>query len=191
MIETDRFEKVEVTSPQALWDWLEAHHAQESSVWLVTFKKGAPGYVSRDEVLDALMAYGWIDGIRRKLDDTRTMQLISPRKQQAWAQSYKDRVESLRAEGRMRPPGEAAVERGKVSGLWTASAQVDRLEIPDDLAQVFAATPPAADNWEAFAPSYRRNVLRWIAAAKRPETRAKRLAATATASAENRKLPQM
>ena len=191
MIETDRFEKVEIAGAQALWDWLAAHHAQEASVWLVTFKKGAPGYISRDEVLDALMAYGWIDGIRRKLDDTRTMQLISPRKQQAWAQSYKTRVERLRAEGRMHPPGEMAVERGKASGLWTASAEIDRLEVPDDLAQAFSQTPPAAQHWEAFAPSYRRNVLRWIASAKRPETRAKRLASAAAASAENRKLPQM
>ncbi len=191
MIDTDRFEKIEAPSVQVLWDWLGGHHSQAESVWIVTWKKGAPQYISRDEVLDALVAHGWIDGIRRKLDDTRTMQLISPRKQQAWALSYKTRVDRLRAAGRMHPAGERSVAEGQASGLWNATADVDALVVPDDLATAFAENLPAADHWDAFAPSYRRNVLRWIAAAKRPETRAKRLAETAAASAENRKLPQM
>ena len=72
-------------------------------------------YVSREVVLDALVAHGWIDGRRLKLDDDRTMQLISPRKQQAWAQSYKTRAARLEDEGRMHPAGCAAVERGQSS----------------------------------------------------------------------------
>ena len=66
MIETDRFPMIEAPSADALWHWLEANHGHEGSVWLVTWLKrpGAP-YVSREAVLDALIAWGWIDGIRR------------------------------------------------------------------------------------------------------------------------------
>lgn len=89
MTRTDAFDRVEILNEANLWDWLSHHHGQEASVWLVTHKAADPTrYVSRDAVLDALIGYGWIDGIRRKLDAARTMQLISPRKQQAWAETY-------------------------------------------------------------------------------------------------------
>ncbi|MEM6577751.1 MAG: hypothetical protein AAF678_04610, partial [Pseudomonadota bacterium] len=96
MIETDRFQQIEIRTPEALWDWLEHNHAQSESVWLVTWKAAQRDrYVSRDEVLDALLAYGWIDGIRRKLDEARTMQMISPRQQQVWAATYQKRAAKL------------------------------------------------------------------------------------------------
>ena len=80
MIETERFAKLEVSSALALRSWLEAHHAQPTSVWLVTFKKHTgTAYVSSAEVLDELLCFGWVDGLRRALDADRTMQLISPR----------------------------------------------------------------------------------------------------------------
>ncbi len=93
----NKFERVEIKSEDDLWQWLQQYHGNSESVWLVTWKAAHPDrYVSRDTVLDALIAHGWIDGRRLKLDDTRTMQLISPRKQQVWAQTYKDRAERLR-----------------------------------------------------------------------------------------------
>lgn len=75
MTKTENFQKVEVSSSHELRSWLEVHHTQDASVWLVTFKKNVPGkYLSTSDVLDELLCFGWIDGIRRKLDDTRTMQ---------------------------------------------------------------------------------------------------------------------
>ncbi|WP_050531930.1 YdeI/OmpD-associated family protein [Pseudaestuariivita atlantica] len=184
-------ELVEVASEAALWDWLDAHHGQEASVILVTYKKAVPGkYVSRDAVLDALIAYGWIDGRRYAVDEARTGQLISPRKQQGWAQSYRARVDRLRAEGRMHAAGETAVARAKDAGTWEALPEVDALKVPDDLAQALKAAQ-ATSGWDASAPSYRRNVLRWIAQARRPATRADRIAKASVAAAEGRKLPQM
>ena len=89
----DKFERVEITSADDLLLWLEKYNKSLNSVWLVTWKAAhTERYVSRDTVLDALIAYGWIDGRRHKLDEARTMQLISPRKQQVWAQTYKDRA---------------------------------------------------------------------------------------------------
>ena len=70
MTKTENFEQVEVTSASELRDWLLLNHSQKESIWLVTFKKEVPEkYVSVQEVLDQLLCFGWIDGIRRKLDD--------------------------------------------------------------------------------------------------------------------------
>lgn len=179
--------ELEITTAVQLWDWLAANHAQPASVRLVTWKAAHPTkHVNREQVLDALIAHGWIDGRRFKVDADRTAQLIAPRKQQAWAQSYKDRVARLRAEGRMHPAGEASVASGLVSGLWDFFADVDALVVPDDLDR---ALDRAA--WDALAPSYRRNVLRWIKLAKTQATRSKRIAAVADATAKGEKIPQM
>lgn len=192
MLPTNRFEQVEVGNLAQLRDWLAANHDRAEGVWLVTYMKNVPGkYVDRWDVLDELLCFGWTDGLRRKRDDTRTMQLISPRRQQAWAQSYKERVERLEATGRMAEPGRAAVERAKALGLWEAMAEVDSLTVPDDLRSAMRIRSPAEANFEAAAPSYRRNVLRWLAAAKKPETRAKRIIEIVIHAAASRKIPQM
>ena len=192
MIPTERFEQVQVTNLDEVRQWLSANHARDEGVWLVRFKKNVPSkYIDRLDLLDELLCYGWIDGIARKLDDERTMQLIVPRRQQAWAQSYKERAARLEAEGRIEEPGHAAIERSKQSGMWDACAPVDALLVPDDLRSALRDTPEAEGFFDHAAPSYRRNILRWIAQAKKPETRAKRIAAVVQLSARAEKVPQM
>lgn len=192
MTKTENFEKVEVTSTGQLRDWLEANHAQEASIWLVTYKKHVgEKYVSTEQILDEVLCFGWVDGIRRKLDDDRTMQLIAPRKTQHWAKSYKDRVARLDAEGRMHPAGLASIEESKRNGLWDFMNDVDALIIPDDLNVALESNPPALENFTTAAPSYRRNVLRWIKLAKTDKTRAKRIDKTADFAARDEKIPQM
>lgn len=185
-------DRVEVSSEAALWAWLEQNHQQSESVWLVTFKKhtGAK-YVSTSAVLDALIAYGWIDGRRMKLDADRTMQLISPRRQQAWAQTYKDRADRLIADGRMQAAGLAAIARSKEFGLWDDMADVDALIVPADLVEALKKVPVGERFFAHAAPSYRRNVLSWIKTAKRADTRSKRIAKVVDASCRAEKLPQM
>ena len=163
-----------------------------TAVWLVTFKAvDRARYVSRGAVLDALIAYGWIDGRRMTLDETRTMQLISKRRTQDWTASYRARAERLIAAGRMQPPGLRVVEVRAQE--WALERPPGCRCVGDPVRSVGGAGRPAgaAEWFEAAAPSYRRNVLRWIAKAKRPETRTKRLAATAVASAKGEKIPQM
>lgn len=189
MMDAEKFQKVEVSSTEALETWLAARHSQTESAWLVTFKKTSPDkHVSRDAVLDALIAWGWIDGRRMKLDDARTMQLISPRKLQPWARSYQERAARLEAEGRLRAPGRAVIDAAKSAGLWDATADVDALVTPDDLAEALGDQIDAARYFASAAPSYRRNVLRWLAAAKRADTRAKRVAAIAAACGAGEKI---
>ena len=178
---------LEITTEAALWDWLAENQDQPDSIRLITWKAAhADKFVGREAVLDALIAYGWIDGRRFVVDDDRTAQLITRRQQQAWAQSYKDRAARLEAEGRMQAPGRAAIDAGKASGLWDFFADVDALIVPPDLAETLNLT-----RWESLAPSYQRNVLRWIKLAKTAPTRAKRIAATVEATAKGEKLPQM
>lgn len=196
MIETDRFPMIEAPTAEALWRWLEANHAQEGSVWLVTWLKrpGAP-YLSREAVLDALIAWGWIDGIRRAAryqgqegpGEGRTMQLISPRRHQRWTATYRARAGRLLAEGRMAAPGLAAITAAKAAGTWEADPEVDALLVPEDLAQALGA---AARVFDAFPPSHRRNVLRWVAGAKTAATRAKRIATVADLARQGKRLPQ-
>ncbi|MDW4497152.1 YdeI/OmpD-associated family protein [Sulfitobacter sp. D35] len=178
---------LEIIASEQLWSWLAENHRTRESVRLVTWKAAhRDKFVGREDVLDALIAHGWIDGRRFVVDDDRTAQLISPRKQQAWSKTYKERAERLRREGRMHEAGEAAIEQGRASGLWDFYDDVDALIVPDDLASAVEL-----EKWEALAPSYRRNVLRWIKLAKTPATRSKRIDTVAAATREQRKLPQM
>ena len=136
--------------------------------------------------------FGWIDGIARKLDDDRTMQLIFPQKQLAWAQSYKDRVARLQRDGRMAAPGRAAIEESKRLGLWDAYAAIDALLVPDDLLMALKASS-AAELWFNASPlsSHRRNILRWLSQAKRADTRTRRIDAVVTAAAHCTRVPQL
>ena len=190
MVKTKNFEKVEVTSVEALKNWLDNNHTQEKSVWLVTYKKRIPEkYISVNEVLDELLSYGWIDGIRRKLDDDRTMQLISPRKSQHWAKTYKDRASKLIDEGRMQEAGFKSIEMSKANGLWYFMDDVDQLVIPQDLNNALNEYPGAVDFFDAINDSSKRFVLRWIKLAKTEKTRVKRIAETALLASRREKIP--
>jgi uncharacterized protein YdeI (YjbR/CyaY-like superfamily) len=190
MISTDNFIKVEVKSTKDLRNWLTANHNNSESVWLVTFKKHVDDkYISTSQVLDELLCFGWIDGIRRKLDEDRTMQLISPRKTQYWSKTYKDRVAKLRKEGKMTRAGEKVISESKRLGLWNFMDDVDALMIPDDFQVELRKNPPSEENFNAFGDSQKRFTLRWIKLAKTELTRSKRIKQAARLAAENKKIP--
>ena len=185
----DEDERVDIESGAALRRWLAANHARTGSVWVVTWKKGSSGpYVALDEIVDECLCFGWVDSLPRALDEGRTLLRISPRDpRSAWSGVNKRRVRRLEREGRMTGAGRRAVERAKANGAWTFLDEVERLEIPDDLAAALDATPEARHRFERFPPSSRRGILEWIKSAKRPATRAGRVAETARKAAENRK----
>ncbi|NBP70766.1 MAG: hypothetical protein EBR30_24535 [Cytophagia bacterium] len=189
MINTENFKKVEVTSSAALRKWLIENHKQKESIWLVTYKKDVPGkYVSIAEVLNELLCFGWIDGIRRKLDDQKTMQLISPRKAEHWAKSYKDRVARLIKEGKMHEAGLQSIESAKKSGLWSFMDDVDQLLIPADLQKALKQYKGATEFFYAINDSSKRFVLRWLKLAKTEKTRSARIQQLAELSARKKKL---
>jgi len=141
--------------------------------------------------LDALIAYGWIDGIRRKLDDQRTMQLIFQRKTQSWSATYKQRADRLEAEGRIQKSGRDALSQSKLLDLWDAMQDLDTLLIPNDLEILLDKDRTAATNFTDCPPSYKRNVLRWLKSAKTARTRQKRLHSIFTECKTENRIPQM
>ena len=115
------------------------------------------------------------------------MQYFSPRKpKSAWSKINKASAERLVADGLMRDPGLRAVETAKANGSWSALDDIEALVIPDDLAAAFAAAPGTRDRFDRLSRSNRRIILQQIAAAKRPDTRARRIAAAVAAVAEGR-----
>ena len=183
--------QIQIESSTALIDWLCDNHQSDESYLLVTWKKSEiEKYVSRDEVLDALLAYGWIDGRRFALDEGRTMQLICKRKQQKWTKSYRDRVERLQANGQLHESGLAMIEAAKQNGTWLANQDVDELVCPDDLSHALS-NHKGTEWWQNSAPSYQRNILRWLASAKRQETRQKRCDEIALACGKGKKIKNM
>ena len=165
--------------------WLAANHARPDGVWLVSWRDPArgPRISYEDSVLEAV-AFGWIDSKGRTLDDDRSAIWMSPRKASSgWSRSNKKRIERLEREGRMAAAGRAAIERAKADGTWTLLDDVEELIVPDDLAAGFAQHPGAADRWNATPRSMRRAMLEWLVQAKRPETRARRVADVAAATA--------
>ena len=146
-------------------------------------------YVSTTEVLDELLCFGWIDGIRRKLDPDRTMQLIGPRRMQHWAKTYKDQAAGLIKAGKMEPAGYRSIERSKENGLWNFMDDVDALIKPADLVNALEQLPPAREYFDAFPPSVQRFALRWIKLAKTEKTRTKRIEKTAQLAQINERIP--
>jgi uncharacterized protein YdeI (YjbR/CyaY-like superfamily) len=190
MVKTSNFKQIEVGSALQLRKWLTKHHSQKESVWLVTFKKHVVNkYVSVQDVLDELLCFGWIDGIRRKLDEDRTMLLISPRKTQHWAKPYKDRFKKLEKEGLVTDAGKRAVVESKKKGLWDFMNDVDALIKPPDFVKALNEHNGAMKNFDSFGDSAKRFTLRWIKLAKTPATRAKRIKEAASLAAKSEKIP--
>ena len=173
---------------RATWRaWLEANHATSTGAWLVTWRTRS-GRVGLDyeAAIEEALCFGWVDSTGGRVDDDRGKLYFAPRKPRSgWAATNKARVERLIAAGRMAPAGLAAIERAKANGSWEVLDSVERLEVPDDLAVVLAASPPAAANFAAFPPSARKQMLAWVAFAQRPETRAARIRQIAEAAARN------
>lgn len=176
---------VEVRSLGDLRAWLADNHATSASVWLVTYKKASPHYLRFGDVVEELICWGWIDSSVRRVDEMRMKHLISPRKEtSAWSAVNKEIVTRMRAAGRMQPAGEARIAAAEANGMWGFLDDVERLEVPDDLA---TALGEARADWEGWSRSIRRAWLERIKSAKTAPTRAKRIADCAQAARRNLK----
>ena len=175
---------------RAAWRaWLETHHATAKGVWLVYYKKGSgmPSIAYQDMVKECL-CFGWIDSRVSKLDDTRYLQLITPRKPKSvWSKLNKSYVAELEREGLLMPAGLTKIDTAKADGSWTALDAVEALTIPDDLATALTARPAAQATFATYSPSTLKLALTKLAAAKRPETRQRRLAELIALAAEGKK----
>jgi len=162
------------------WEaWLDEHHADADGVWVKIAKKGTGiDSVRYPEVLETALCFGWIDGRREGLDDTWFLQRFTPRTARSrWSRINRDKAERLIAEGRMRRRGLAETEAAKADGRWAAAYEGQRaIEVPDDLRRELDARPEAAAFFATLSSQNRYAILYRLQDAKRPETRARRLA---------------
>jgi uncharacterized protein YdeI (YjbR/CyaY-like superfamily) len=181
-------------SPGELRDWLDEHHATVSELIVGFWKKGTgrPS-VTWEQVVEEALCVGWIDGIRRGIDDERsTIRLTPRRKGSNWSAVNIAKVAELRAAGRMRPAGEAAfaARRDDRSAVYSYEQRHLASLVADEEAR-FRANQTAWHWFEAAAPSYRQAATHWVVSAKRPETRARRLDTLIEDSAAGRRIGPM
>jgi len=139
-----------------------------------------------DDAVEEGLAFGWIDSVAHRLDEDRYTVLYTPRKRGSiWAKTNKARVARLTEEGLMTAAGLAVVEAAKADGSWDLLTDADDLVMPPDLAAALEASS-ATNAFETLTVPERQRTLYWIGSAKRPETRARRIAATVSAVAEGR-----
>lgn len=158
--------------------WLTANHDTARGVWLASWKP-ATGWpaVPYAEAVEEALCFGWIDSTANTLDDERRLQLMTPRKPRStWTRLNRERVARMEAEGLMTDAGRRAVEVAQANGWWTIYDPVEDLLEPDELAAALDAAPQAREQWDAFPPSARKQMLWWVISAARPDTRSRRVA---------------
>ena len=169
---------------QAWREWLARNYDRSKGLWLAYYKKGTgKPSVTYEEALQEALCFGWIDSTVGRIDEERYKQKYTPRNEKSvWSASNKARIEKLVAEGRMAPPGLAKVEAAKRDGSWESLSDVDRIgrggDIPSDLLEALARESRAKSLFEGRPPSEKKLWAYWVLSAKRPETRARRIAET-------------
>ena len=165
---------------EAAWrEWLAANHGDADGVWIKFAKKasGLPS-VRYAEAVEVALTYGWIDGQAKGIDDMHYLQRFTPRrKRSVWSKINRTKAEALIASGAMEPAGLAEVERAKADGRWARAYDSPRTAVvPDDLRAALDADPEANRFFEELDGNNRYAILHRIQDAKRPETRARRIA---------------
>ena len=164
-------------SPAELRDWFDANHQTAADLWLGYHRKatGRPT-ISWSDAVDEALCVGWIDSIRKPLDETRSAQRFTPRRKgSTWSAINVAKVAVLTAEGRMRPAGIAAFEARTPGNTAVYSYERAMAAFTDEELARFRTVPAAWADWERRPPSYRRNITHWVTSAKAAETRARRL----------------
>jgi uncharacterized protein YdeI (YjbR/CyaY-like superfamily) len=173
--------------------WLKKNHADAKEIWLIYYKKSCgKRSVTYKEALDEALCYGWIDSVVNRIDAERYMQKWTPRNPgSVWSAANKARIKRLTASGRMAAPGMAKVEAAKRDGSWERLSDIDRIgrppEIPEELKKALSENPVVLEKFERLAPSQKKLWAWWIISAKKPETRARRIAETVKGVAAGRR----
>ena len=158
--------------------WFAEHGADPRGIWLKIGRTGAAQTVTYAEALEVALCHGWIDGQKRGYDERHWLQRFTPRGPRSkWSQVNRDKAEALIKAGRMRPAGQAQVDAAKADGRWAAAYAGQRsATVPDDLAAAIAADPEAKAFFETLSGANRYAILYRVNDAKKPETRAARIA---------------
>ena len=171
---------LEFGSQDAWRAWLEENHPAADGVWIKFAKKGSGvETVTYQEAVEVALCYGWIDGLVNKVDDVYYRQRFTPRRARSkWSKINRYKAIALIKSGAMRPAGLAEVERAKTDGRWDAAYDPpSKIPVPDDLQRELDRDPVARDLFATLDSQNRYAILYRLHDAKRPETRARRIAA--------------
>jgi uncharacterized protein YdeI (YjbR/CyaY-like superfamily) len=159
-------------------DWLRKNHNSKPEVWVVFFKKTSPKTnLSYNDAVEEALCFGWVDGMKRSIDEHRYMHRFSPRKPDSkWSPSNIARVRRMLDAGLMTAAGEKAIAQAKESGSWEQPVtSPGPLPMPPEFDQQLKRNKKARSFFESLAPSYRREYVDWVASAKREATRQRRM----------------
>lgn len=176
MPEPDPTKIMTFTTPKDLEQWLKLNHASESELWVKIYKKntGIKSVTWNDVVIEAL-CWGWIDGIKKSIDDQAYLQRISPRKARSnWSKRNTEHSERLITEGRMRESGLVHIRAAKADGRWESAYVVSEMEVPADFLASLESKPNAKVFFETLNKSSRYVIAYGLISAKKPETRLRR-----------------
>jgi uncharacterized protein YdeI (YjbR/CyaY-like superfamily) len=165
---------------RSAWEaWLAQNYASDAAVWVRFAKKGAPHRtVTQAQAIEVALCFGWIDGQLGRVDEYFYRQRFSHRRARSkWSRINRDRATELIAAGLMRPPGLEEVKRAQADGRWAAAYEPQSaITVPADFQVALDANPPAAEFFATLTGANRYAFLYRIGDAKRPETRARRIA---------------
>ena len=180
-------------TPGACRAWLEKNHDRVSELWIGFYRKGTGGKgVTYKEALDEALCFGWIDGIKRKVDEIRYTNRFTPRKPDSkWSEVNFKRYAQLEAEGRIAPPGAAARARIDPEKHQPYSFESRIAELAPQHTKTFKKQTEAWAFFQAQPPGYRRTAIHWVMSAKREETRERRLGKLMDSSGRQERLPQI
>jgi uncharacterized protein YdeI (YjbR/CyaY-like superfamily) len=179
--------------PEGWRAWLEAHHDTATEVWVGMYKKRSPRHtMTWSQAVDEALCFGWIDGVMHRVDDERHAQRFTPRKPTSnWSAVNIAKVAALRAEGRMRPAGEAAFAKRREdrTAVYSYERRGEAV-FSDEQRAALDADEAAAAFFDSQPPGYRQLATYWVVSAKKPETRERRMAQLIEDSAAGRRLKQ-
>ncbi|MDQ6969300.1 MAG: YdeI/OmpD-associated family protein [Mariprofundus sp.] len=163
-------------SSKELSEWLQANHSTESELLIKMFKKGS-GIVSVNwnEVVIESLCWGWIDGVKKSLDDQAYLQRITSRRARShWSKRNTEHVDRLIIEGRMQEPGLVHVRAAKADGRWENAYIASEMKVPADFLAALESMPKAKQFYETLSKSNRYAIAYGLESAKKPETRQRR-----------------
>jgi uncharacterized protein YdeI (YjbR/CyaY-like superfamily) len=181
-------------TPEELAAWLEEHHETEDELWVGLYKKasGRPS-VTWPEVVEQALRFGWIDGVRRGIDEESYANRITPRRRGSnWSAINVAKVEELKARGLMKPAGLRAYEARtpERTGVYSFERSQPAV-LPDEFERDFRSNERAWEWFQGRPPGYRKTATHWVISAKREETRMRRLQQLIECSAEGRNVPPL
>ena len=163
-------------TPEDLGQWLKVNHTSENELWVKIFKKktGVPSVTWDDVVIEAL-CWGWIDGVKKSIDDQAYLQRITPRKARSnWSKRNREHAERLIKEGRMMETGLAQIRAAKADGRWEKAYTASEMTVPEDFLEALDSKPKAKAFFETLNKSSRYVIAYGLIGAKKPETRQRR-----------------